>query len=219
MSAIIFDTETTDKHEPQIIEAGWLLMDTMTTFSETFEKRYRPSKPIAIGAMATHHIIDDDLVDCESHTSFALPEGVQYLIGHKIDFDWMVVGSPDVKRICTLAIAQKVWPDAESHSLSALTYMLSKDRKTTRNILRSAHSALTDVKICHGLLLGIYEAVGRFESWEALWQFSEAARIPDKMPFGKHAGVRIADVPADYKRWALANLNDLDPYLRKALAA
>ena len=54
-------------------------------------------------------------------------------------------------------------------------------------------------------------------SWEAVWAFSEEARIPETMPFGKHRGVAISDLPRDYVGWALKNLTDMDPYLRKAL--
>ena len=36
------------------------------------------------------------------------------------------------------------------------------------------------------------------------------------MTFGKHKGVPIKDVPADYKRW-LPGQPDIDPYLIKAL--
>ncbi len=39
------------------------------------------------------------------------------------------------------------------------------------------------------------------------------------MPFGKHRGVPIKDLPKDYVRWALGNLADLDEYLRRALEA
>ncbi len=45
---------------------------------------------------------------------------------------------------------------------------------------------------------------------------SEDARVPEVMPFGKHKGVRMSDVPADYKRW-LASKGDVDPYLVRAL--
>ena len=53
-------------------------------------------------------------------------------------------------------------------------------------------------------------------SWSDLWQFSEKARIPTVMTFGKHKGMAIGDVPADYKRWLL-NQPDVDPYLAIAL--
>jgi exodeoxyribonuclease X len=216
MTAIILDTETTDKNEPQVIEAVFFRMDDMTEIGEKFNQRYRPSKPITFGAMATHHILEEDLTECPPHTDYKLPGDVQYIIGHNIDFDWKVSGSPDIKRICTLAMARKVWPDADSHSLGALCYMLSSDKKATREALRNAHSALADVLLCHDLLMHIYAKVGPFADWESLWKFSEAARIPERITFGKHAGMRIAEIPADYKRWLLGQ-SDIDPYLRKAL--
>jgi exodeoxyribonuclease X len=47
---------------------------------------------------------------------------------------------------------------------------------------------------------------------------SEKARTPTTMPFGKHKGMLLADVPSDYKQWLLTR-GDIDPYLRKALEA
>ncbi len=35
-----------------------------------------------------------------------------------------------------------------------------------------------------------------------------------RMPFGKHKGRRITDVPLSYLSWVLGNLHDLDPRLR-----
>jgi exodeoxyribonuclease X len=36
------------------------------------------------------------------------------------------------------------------------------------------------------------------------------------MPFGKHKGLMLADLPSDYKQWLLGQ-GDIDSYLRKAL--
>ena len=58
--------------------------------------------------------MDEELVDCPPASNFRLPKDLQYLIGHNIDFDWQAVGQPDVKRICTLALARKVWPEADA---------------------------------------------------------------------------------------------------------
>ncbi|HBZ18829.1 MAG TPA: DNA polymerase III subunit epsilon, partial [Betaproteobacteria bacterium] len=37
------------------------------------------------------------------------------------------------------------------------------------------------------------------------------------MPFGKHKGSLLSDMPRDYKEWLLKQ-GDIDPYLRKALS-
>jgi len=53
---------------------------------------------------------------------------------------------------------------------------------------------------------------------EDLYAESKKARTPTAMPFGKHKGLLLADVPSDYKQWLL-NQGDIDPYLRKALTS
>jgi exodeoxyribonuclease X len=49
-----------------------------------------------------------------------------------------------------------------------------------------------------------------------LYAESEKARNPTTMPFGKHNGMLLTDVPSDYKQWLLTQ-GGIDPYLRKAL--
>jgi len=53
---------------------------------------------------------------------------------------------------------------------------------------------------------------------EDLYCESEKARIPTTMPFGKHKGMSLTDIPNDYKQWLLGQ-GDIDSYLRKALEA
>ena len=82
--AIVFDTETTGKNEAKMIEAAWIQLDSINPFvtSDEFNQRYNPGKPIELGALATHHILDEELIDCPSPESFELPQGLEYLIGH-----------------------------------------------------------------------------------------------------------------------------------------
>ena len=213
---IIFDTEATDLKKPVLIEAAWVELESLEPYSVTnpFEQRYNPGKPISLGALATHHIMDEELVDCPPAASFTLPSDVDYVIGHNVDFDWEVIGKPDIKRICTLALARKTWPELDSHNQSALLYHL--ERATARERLRNAHSALTDVGICAVILDHICQQLG-VKTIDELYAESEIARTPTTMPFGKHKGMLLADVPKDYKKWLLSQ-QDLDPFLRKALS-
>ena len=214
---IIFDTEATDIKEPVLIEAAWLEVTSFAplTIGGQFVQRYNPGKPISLGALATHHILDEELVECPPASSFQLPSDVSYLIGHNVDFDWQVLGQPPIKRICTLALARKLWPNLDSHSQSALLYYL--DRQHAREQLRNAHSALADVGICAKILEAICTEFN-IDTVENLWIASEKARMPTHMPFGKHKGMPLSEVPMDYKSWLLGQ-PDIDPYLRKALEA
>jgi len=217
MTAILFDTETTGLTEPEIIEAAWIQLSDPICIDEQnyFEQRYKPSKPIELGALATHHIYDEELQDCPPSSSFSLPEGTEYIIGHNVDYDWGAIGKPDVKRICTKALSCSLWPEADSHSQSAMIYLL--ERVGAREMLKNAHSALTDIRNCwyllHHITLKLCDSI---TDWESLWLASEAARIPKVMPFGKHRGIKITDLPSDYKQWMLRQ-PDVDPYLVKAL--
>lgn len=218
--AIILDTETTGTENAQPIEVAWCGVSDPLALDGTLEsfcRRYKPSVPIEFGAMATHHIMEEDLVDCPPAGSFEFPVDVEYLIGHKIDFDWEVIGHPSVKRICTLALARHVWPEG-SHTIGALIYRFH--RAQAREWLRAAHSAAADIEFCRLILVEcLRELRARgvvVDTWEQVWAQSEVARIPTIMPFGKHSGTPIAKVPPDYKRWLLGQ-PDVDPYLRKAL--
>jgi len=220
MTAQIFDSETTDTgDDAEIIEAaGFPLIfgnpSQEDPNAKPWQLRFQPSKPIALGAMSTHHIMDEDLVGCDPSSMFELPQ-CEFLIGHNVDFDWKVAGSPDVNRICTLALAREIWPTLDCHTQSALIYHL--DRQNARQRLRGAHNALCDVGLCKTILDAIIAETG-VTSWEELWRRSEEARIPKVISFGKHKGMAIKALPPDYVRWLL-NANDppIDEYLRRAL--
>jgi exodeoxyribonuclease X len=136
MTALIIDTETTDATDDrELIEAAYMPvtieMREAVRSALHFKQRYKPLQPISFGAMATHHILPSDLDGMPPPS----------------DFDWETIGRPDVKRICTLAIARRLWPDT-SHTLSALMYQFSHDLEATRYELRGAHNAMADVVFC-----------------------------------------------------------------------
>ncbi len=213
--AVIFDTETTGRKDPIIIEGAWLELKSVDPFKLglSFCQRYNPGKPIELGALATHHIYDEELIQCPPAKSFSLPNDVEYIIGHNIDYDWNVIDQPNIRRICTLALARKVWNSIDAYSQSALLYFI--DRDNARDILKKAHSAETDVRICASILEKICIELD-VSSFEHLWELSEDARTPTVMPFGKHKGTLITDIPIDYKKWLLSQDN-IDPYLKDAL--
>lgn len=223
MSALILDTETSDfekfpieiAHVPvSFLENGELFVDKDACFDEYFSC----PEPISFGAMAVHHILESDLINKPSYETFRLPEGIQYIIGHNVDYDIRAIKLADksvnAKAICTLALSRMVWPN-EAHNLSALIYMLSKGSLKARESIRNAHNAKQDVLLTAVLLKQICKALG-IKDMQSLYLFSEQARVPTKITFGKHKGMDIKDLPADYVIWLL-NQDDLDPYLRKAL--
>lgn len=218
---LIIDTETTDADPEtcEYIEVAYLDIDSNLrqvplVVNNNFDKFYKPTKAIALGALATHHIHIDTLTNCKPTGSFILPQETTYIIGHNVDFDWKVLGSPDVKRIDTLALARFFEPTLDSHTQSALLYYIQGE--AARGTLKEAHNALADAYICRTILEWLLARYIGEVTIEQLWGVSEMARVPKVMAFGKHKGEEIVNVPAGYKQWLLKQDN-VDPYLRKAL--
>jgi len=221
MTTYFYDTETTssDPTTAQVIEAASAELDTsMWALGVRYQQRFRPSDPITPGAMAVHHITRTDLEDCAQTESYlfehACPD-CTYLIGHNVSFDWEVSRKPDVKLIDTLVLARYLWPDIE-HKLGALMYhFYGEDAKP---MLVGAHNALVDVENLAALFLEHIRPalpVAAQHSIAALHAFSEEARIPRVMAFGKYKGEKIEDVPIGYMQWAFKQ-PDFDPYVLEA---
>lgn len=226
MTAVILDTETTDADAPEVIELAYMgPLDSALSVATPELFNWKPTKPIALGALATHHIIADDLVGYPVWPGkFDLPSGCHYIVGHKIDFDWKAIGSPNVKRICTLALARRAWPSLDSHRLEALIYHLYP-HPMARELVKHAHNAAADVDLCWRVLQAVWDVFGRPDTWERFWEISEEARVPTVFSFGKHKGKAIAEVKRidrSYISWCLSGKCDIvneDPYWQKALEA
>jgi exodeoxyribonuclease X len=224
MHAIILDTETHTlngqpieiAYAPIDIHQGQLSLDK----SQIFDQLYCVDEQISYAAMAVHHILEEDLNGQPHYSSFRLPADTLYMIGHNIDYDLRAiekcgVNTSHIKAICTLALARRVWPDAEAHNISALIYMISKGSSKAREMIKKAHRADMDIILTANILNQIIHQLN-IQSLEELYTISEDARIPRTLNFGKHKGTAIADLPADYVQWLLRQ-SDLDSYLRKAL--
>lgn len=232
MAAYIFDTELTGlpDTEPDIIEAAWLRLPSAAPGGKIvpypddenrYYEQFKPTKAITFGAMAVHHILPTDLEACRPCGEFRLPDDCEYLIGHSIDGDWLAAGAPPaVKRICTNAMAQHVWPDASGYSQSALLYMLDGPDESTRQRLKDAHNALVDCELNLRLLLHIWCERPQIKTWEALHEFSEECRIPLRMPITKARGTLITEIDYGLLAWCLRQpwLAAEHPYLHTALS-
>ena len=222
MNALILDTETHDlngypieiAYAPCSFEQGVLVINQ----GEVFDEYFSCPEPIALGALATHHILETDIAEKPSFDTFKMPQGVQYLIGHNIDYDIKAVQKcqPDftVKGICTLALCRMVWPELP-HTLSAMYYHVMDDLELARKHLRHAHNAKADIYFTGVILKALVEQLG-IKDMNSLFIMSETARIPKYITFGKHKGTAIKDLDSGYVSWLLKQ-PDLDPYLRKAL--
>jgi exodeoxyribonuclease X len=214
MTALILDTETTDVENCEVIELGYIHYPE--DVEPAFLRRYRPEGAIKWGALATHHILREELNDCPPAADAPgdVPL-VDYWIGHNIDFDWRALGKPPVKRIDTLALCRLYWPEVDSHSLTAMAYFLLGANAGTKGRVRAAHAALDDVLICRSIL-EVIRKVHKIETMEELYAASEDARIPRKWTFGKFKGQPIEAADRGYANWCRKQ-PDFDPFVLEAL--
>ncbi|MGY6271884.1 3'-5' exonuclease [Achromobacter denitrificans] len=236
---VIFDVEAHHVVEPRIVEAAYGYVDGDGVYlPETAVcQRYDPGLPSSLGALATHHILDHELAGMPSSDTFALPDDVGFVIGHNVSFDLMAAGSPpEIRSIDTLVLARKAWPELDSHTQSALFYHLHGESfdslAKARELLRGAHSAGTDIKVCAEILRALIEHFDEdiqdmpqivssrddLPLLERLHLLSLAASVPLQMTFGQHKGLDAHRVPHDYKRWYL-NLATRDPLVAIAMTA
>ena len=204
MNALILDTETHDlngypieiAYAPCSFEQGVLVINQ----GEVFDEYFSCPEPIALGALATHHILEADIAEKPSFDTFRMPQDVQYLIGHNIDYDITAIQKcqPDftVKGICTLALCRMVWPELP-HTLSAMYYHVMDDLELARKHLRHAHNAKADIYFTGVILKTLVEQLG-IKDMNSLFIMSETARIPKYITFGKHKGTAIKDLDSGY---------------------
>lgn len=215
MQAILCDTETTGTREPiQVIEFAWReVTNDLRVTDKAYCRLFSHTQPIEWGALATHNILPQELAGLSPFTEEHIPPA-SYFIGHNIDYDWKAVGQPEVRRICTLALARALWPDMDSHKLGALLYKVCGVNEDTRDRLRQSYSAAGDVGNLALILPVLANAFGA-TTLDGLWRASEDARIPKIMTFGKYKDQPIGDVDRGWYNW-YRRQSDTDPYLLEA---
>lgn len=231
-AAYVIDTETTGEEPvPEVIELGISRLSA-SQFAEgvsleahsVFLGRFKPTNRIKFSAMAVHHILPHELEGerPSAEAKLQLPNDMAYMIGHNVDYDWRALGEPACKRICTLAIARRIWPGNDGHSLGAMSYQLASDLDAMKEALHGMHSAGDDVELTAMLLGAMWETewMKGIDSWEALWEFSEDARLPRWWTFGKYKGTPLLKenglpVDAGYMMWVARQL-EMEPYIKLA---
>lgn len=206
--ALVIDLETLEDRPPAaVIEIGWT--------SVRAEEEHESARDFVHGELegemlfgipegqemspanrAVHHI---DPAELEGLCLFDPAEwragldDVTLLVAHNSAFEeqWIDWGLPWV---CTYKCALRAWPDAPSHSNQALKYYLGHEDGPH---LYPPHRALPDAKVTaltFARLLELYEL-------SELIQWTKEPRLVTKMPFGKHKGGLLRDLPLDYLRW------------------
>jgi len=210
---ILGDVETSGlSAEAGVVEIAWLEIDESLNVLDERHSLIDPQHPIEPGASGVHHITDDMVADSPTfdeyfeHIYGGWIEGDIILIAHNSPFDRRFF-APACRslngEIDTLRLARKLIPEAQNHKLQTLRYMFKLDAGT-------AHSAMGDVKALYNLLTLLLQKADA--SLEDLIKITNEPLFVHTMPFGKHRGKPITEVPRDYFQW-LMKQDNVDPDL------
>lgn len=143
----------------------------------------------------------------------------RYMVAHNSYYDEGIFRTQGLKfpqTICTMRFAKKLYKDdvnITKHNLSFLRYAL--DLPIPDDV--PAHLADADVLVTTLLFVRLVEdaiAAGKLDATqdlgEQITEWLDKPVVITIMPFGKHKGQKMVDVPISYWQWGLENFNSLD---------
>jgi len=241
--SLVVDTETTslDFREAEVIQyasdSALAVLETIAEENyEVSNEFYKPANPISAKISSITTITNRMVIDCvdfkdtldDVQNEF---NNFKYMIAHNAYYDSRIFKEHDLttpENICTLRLSRKLFaddPNIEEHTLSYLRYAL--DLPIPDDIpahLADADVMVTALLLAHLIGVALDQGVIDVNSdiGEQLTAYLEAPVITTIMPFGKHKGLKLKEVPISYWHWAVANvdsLNEENPAYDKDFAA
>jgi exodeoxyribonuclease X len=212
------DTETTDSSPAdRLCQIAFKTEDGLTV-----NGLFNPGMPISIDAMAVHHItnemVQDKSVfrgsDAWTQLQDLMTSDSNVMVAHNAAFDVDMLkkeGIEPKKVVCTFKLARYLDKDGviPRYGLQYLRYYLNL------NVDATAHTALGDILVLEAVFRHFHaQAVEEFGD-DAVAKIIEVSNKPvlyRRMPFGKHKGLKMEEVPFDYLKWLATT--DLDVDLR-----
>ena len=204
---IVLDFETTGLQPGyRPVEIAWLEFDSLYKVSQSVTSLIDPQMPIEPGAQKVHGISSEMLAGMPTLEEFLQGEHADkfadehvLVVAHNAAFD-LPMFAPFCKKatsLCTMRLAQALYPTAENHKLQTLASMFAVEVEPT-------HRAMADVGACFELLRTI--AKKEDKSIDELLVIASYTSPESLMPFGKHKGKMIKDLPSDYVAWLSTTL-------------
>lgn len=219
---ILADVETTGVSTTDAVcEIAWTEINNDFRVLDQGYSLVNPRKPIHYAAMAVNGITDAMVADAPTIEEYMVDAGMPLfgedvvLIAHNCQFDHRFLKPfmhDNASTLCTLKCARVLYPDAANHKQATLAAMLGITVARDK-----AHSADGDLDV---LLQMLQCMCGDAKcTLPELMHIQNIPRKISKMPFGKHKGVSLAELPRNYVSWLLKDCNNLDSDLRAALSA
>lgn len=195
MKIRVVDFETTGLPDDQvkgICEVGWT------------------DHPIPPQTRAIHHISDADVagavtpdVAC-AHLMKGMELGDAFA-AHNAQFEQAFFGGSGLPWICTMKCGKHLFPEAPGHSNQVLRYWLNvdgdgMDPEAAMPPHRAGPDTIVTAYILRRMILG--------KGVPELIRLTTAPVVLNTVLFGKHRGMKWADLPSDYLNW-IAMKSDL----------
>ena len=228
---IVLDTETTslDFREAEVIEFGFVMKFPNEGWVR-FVELHSPSKPITPEVSAVTNItnkmvlgkpkFEDAIDDLNDILGTLVNKGSR--VAHNAFYDSKVLekytGITDINTewLCTMRMAKKLYADDDTvtqFNLPYLRYRFELDVPEDLPAHRADADALVTALLLEHMLKDMEER-GLVDTSlpyrEQIEEWLNQPVIMTKMPFGKHKGKKLDDVPLDYWQWAFANLDSLN---------
>jgi DNA polymerase III epsilon subunit-like protein len=204
---IFLDTETTGTgRDDRLCQVAFKTEDGLV-----INELFNPGRPISYEAMSVHHItnqmVKDKPVFKESDAYQKLKELLDddnnVIVAHNAKFDIEMLNREKInlsKVICTLKLARHLDKNGviPQYNLQYLRYYLEL------NIDATPHDALGDILVLEGLFKRIYTKFKESATYDPVIEMiriSDSPVLIKRMPFGKHKGMLINEIPPDYLEW------------------
>ncbi|HNC01571.1 MAG TPA: hypothetical protein PLS71_25240 [Leptospiraceae bacterium] len=202
---LVLDTETTGirnhpiHKRPEVIELSYMdisgeldefrvlaempkevvVETTINTSNKcTITERFKPSMAIEDDAFRIHKINMKMLQGCRSSEEAKIPEDIDYILGHNIQYDHRCLGKPDVRLLCTQKFAKIVSKNGlttfEDHKLSTILSHFYKDHEAT--ILNPVHTSAGDVVKTILVFVALLKYFPGLKSWDELYNFQNMGK-------------------------------------------
>ncbi len=221
-SCLVLDTETNsdDYKIAEIVESGFVIRegDSWTIFQELHKPidRIIPPKVESI-CYITNEMVADKPAFIDSKDVFQeVVNGYRggYLVAHNHFYDMRVLERHGVDTsnhtwICTWRMAKRLFNNVESVSETNLPYLrfaLKLDVPIEMRCHRAGNDSFMTARLLEAFV-DIMEETGLIDKnlpyGPQIAEWAASTIIYERMPFGKHKGELMTDIPRSYWQWAM----------------